>query len=276
MNCIFKTILEEHMTLSPLQSAQKKKTLKEYWILILALTFFYAIICVPISVVTRTDAVVIDSTFPLIWETVMQVLNYLFYWFSFAYLMYFIFSFGIGECKDFFVAYGLTVCLRYGLNQFVTSYLYGFPSLDTFVANSLGEMVFFIVMDIIQMAIAVWITYLLSSLGVRLKQFMPFGKLFDFDNPLVKTSFKLAWIPATVMLLQRFVYDLGFVKEVSGTGSVFLGILGILIFYLADLLCVLLGHFVILLFLNRFFKRDEKARLLAEREGKEDILARNK
>ena len=254
------------MTLSPLQSAEKKKTMKEYWIIIFALTFFYAIVCVPISIVTQTDAVVIDSSFPLIWETLMQVLTYVFYWISFAYLMYFIFAFGIGECKDFFIAYGLTVCLRYGLNQFVTSSLYGFPSVDEFVSNSLGEMVFFIVMDIIQLAIAVWIAYLVERYGVRLKQFMPFGKLFDFQNPLVKTAFKLAWIPAVIMLAQRFVYDLGFVKEISGSGSAFIGIIGILIFYLADLLCVLIGHFVILLLLNRFFMRDEKARILAESE----------
>ena len=254
------------MSLSLLQSIQRKKTLTEYWILILALTFLYAIVCVPISIVTQTDAVVMDSAFPLIWETLMQVLNYIFYWISFAYLMYFVFSFGIGESKDFFVAYGLTVCLRYGLNQFVTSYLYGFPSVDEFVSNSLGELLTFIVLDIIQLLIALWIVYLIARYGVRLKQYMPFDRLFNFQNPLVKTAFKLAWIPAAIMLLQRIVYDLGFVKEVSGTGSVFLGILGILIFYLADLLCVLLGHFVILLFLNKFFMRDEKARLLDEAE----------
>lgn len=256
------------MTLSSLQSAQKKKTLREYWIIILALTFFYAIVCVPISVVTRTDAVVIDSAFPLIWETVMQVLNYVFYWISFAYLMYFLFSFGFGECRDFLIAYALTVCLRYGLNQFVTSALYGFPSVEEFVSNSLGEMVFFIIMDLLQMSVAVWIAYLTARLGVSLKKHMPFGKLFGFQNPLVKTAFKLAWIPAVLMLLQRFIYDLGFVQEVSGGVHIVLGILGILVFYLADLLCVLIGHFVILLFLNRFFLRDEKARLLAESQKK--------
>ena len=254
------------MKLSSLQITQKNKTLKEYWIIILVLTFLYAIVCVPISIATQTNAVIMDSVLPLIWETLMQVLNYVFYWLSFAYLTYFIFSFGIRECKDFFVAYGLTVFLRYGLSQFVTSYLYGFPSIDEFVSNSLGEMIFFIIMDIIQMMIALWIAYLVARFGIQLKQFMPFKRLFDFGNPIVKTAFKLAWIPAVIMLAQRFVYDLGFVKEISGSGSAFIGIIGILIFYLADLLCVLIGHFVILLLLNRFFMRDEKARILAESE----------
>ena len=256
------------MTLSSLQSTQKKKTLKGYWITILALTFFYAVICVPISIVTQTNAVVIDSMLPVIWETLMQILNYVFYWISFAYLMYFIFSFGIGECKDFFVAYGLTVCLRYGLNQFVTSSLYGFPSVDEFVSNSLGEMVFFIIMDIIQMAIAVWIAYLLARHGLVLKHFMPFKKLFDFGNPLIKTAFKLALIPAVIMLLQRSIYDLGYVMALPEGVAVTVGILGILAFYLLDLLCAFIGHFVILLLLNKFFMRDEKARFLAESEDK--------
>ncbi len=249
------------MNLSPLQILQKKKTLKEYWILVLSLTFVYAIVCVPISIVTTTDAVVMDSSFPLIWETLMQVLNYVFYWISFAYLMYFVFSFGIGESRDFLVAYGLSVCLRYGLNQFVTSSLYGFPSVEEFVANSLSEMIFFIIMDLLQMAVATWIVYLISKKRVTLNDNLPFQRLFDFKNPLVATAFKLSMIPAVVMLVQRFIYDLGYVREMP---KEFLMFLGVIIFYLSDLLCILVGHFVILFLLNHFFLRNEKIRALYE------------
>ena len=256
------------MNLSPLQMIQKKKTLKEYWIIILALVFFYAIVCVPISIVTQTNAVVMDSPFPLIWETLMQVLNYVFYWISFAYLIYFLFSFGMSNSRDFFVAYALNVLLRYGLNQFVTSYLYGMPSVDEFISNSLSEMIFFVIMDLLQMVIATWIAYLCARTGVTVKACMPVKKLFDFKNPLISTAFKLALIPAVIMILQRIVYDLGFVQALSNSVSLILGIIGVVIFYLADVLCVLIGHFVILLYMNRFFLRDEKIRIAYEAENK--------
>ena len=86
---------------------------------------------------------------------------------------------------------------------------------------------------------------------------MPFASMFSFSNGMQRANLLMAAIPAVTQIVYRAIYDIAF----YGVARDLADLLWMISYYLADVLSMVVGYFVILLLLNRFYLNEEKARL---------------
>ncbi|MBQ8433079.1 MAG: hypothetical protein IJX28_09375 [Clostridia bacterium] len=244
------------MELSLFDATRKKKALKSYGILILILTVFYAAVCTPVNLWITSDILIMQTVFPLLWDVLLNFVNILFYWISFAYLLFLFAFWGVKKQFAFFLTYGGIVVFRYCANLLASYCVVGFPEWEVFWSDALPYLLIDIGMDLVQMLIGVWIVYSYVNCRKNTKDGLPIQKLFDATNPILRVVWKLAIIPAALMLLSRVIYDI-----YLGGAYGLTDLLWMITYYASDLISVLVGYFVILLFMNRFYLKEEEAKI---------------
>ena len=264
------------MELSLFESCRKKKMLLQFGIWLSAITLFYAAVCTPLYHLINSNVLLRDTVYPLLLDFGMQFLNYLFYWCSFAYAIYALFRFGLGKGYPFLVTYALVVLLRYLINFIVGGYMTAFPTVDNFLSNELPDLLFGIGMDLLLMLVLTLILRAVhqkqpyvarSKRGGVLLSNLPFSKLFDLKNPIQRAVFFAALIPASVQLILRVFFDIAWGAPVGLTD-----LLWMITYYALDIVYVLIGFFVIVLWINRFYFSEEKARMEYEQPLSNDPI----
>lgn len=246
-----------------IKTAKRAAMLRSYLIVIFSVAFFYAVICTPANLIVNSNVLLLQTVLPLLVDVVMTFVNFLFYWISFAYLLYFMFAFGVGESKPFFLSYVAVVFARYALNLLSGYFVMGFPRFKNFLSNDFLFLLIDVAMDILlQMGIAILIVRKQRGNSPSFASHLPAVKLFDRTNPLLKSTLLVAMIPAAISLLSRLYYDI-----VVGIPQSTTDLLWMISYYLSDFLSVLIGYLVILLLLDWIRTKDQKWTLDEENEA---------
>ncbi|MBQ7334920.1 MAG: hypothetical protein IJW92_00380 [Clostridia bacterium] len=234
------------------------------------LILFYAAVCNPLWLTMYSDAAWRTSVIPSVLNGLMQLLNYLTYWISFAFVIYaglrFSFQKSVYTAALYailsvvkYVAYALSGCLVMSI------------SFAEFFESDFLSLIFSLVMDFVQMGIALLLLWLMMRKQEKenspltpavpcIASFLPFERFFDLKNRLLVLTLKIAAIPAGVQLLSRLYYDIFF----YGAPADFAEVIVMVIYYGFDLFCVLLGYLTVFLMLNRLYLDGEKAKIAEE------------
>jgi hypothetical protein len=126
-----------------------------------------------------------------------------------------------------------------------------------------------IVLDLLFMALAVWIAYEIldkpwkgmiappSLERLPICRWMPFASLLSFSNGMQRANLFVAAIPAVTQIVYRAIYDIAFYGVVRDLAD----LLWMISYYLADIISLFVGYFVMLLFFNKLYLQEEKARM---------------
>ena len=236
-------------------SIRRKKTWIGYGIWTLVLTVFYAAVCTPINLWLTSDILILQTVIPLLWDVLLNLVNFLFYWISFAYLLFLFVTWGTKGQKPFFILYGGVVVFRYCANLLASFCVVGFPKWGAFWSDFFPYLLIDIGMDLLQMLIAALVVARFLQNRDAKKDTLPFQGLWDRSNRLQGTAGWLALIPSALMLISRVIYDIS-LGGAAGLGD----LLWMITYYASDIVSIFVGYFVILLLVNRFYLREETAK----------------
>ncbi|MBQ9131149.1 MAG: hypothetical protein IJX62_01585 [Clostridia bacterium] len=256
------------MNLSLFNRTRYKRILWQYAVVIGLISFAY-VIATPIGLRLSSNVLFEDTVIPLLWSTLTDVMHYLFYWASFAYLLLFASRFSLRQSKGFLGTYAAVVAARY-VAAMLAGYLEnGFPTGDEFLTEVLFYLILDILLDWVMMAAAVLAVFLVTERAPwgnmrrvseeqsPMSRWMPFEGMMDLRNPLLRVNLIIAAIPSLQQLIYRMIYDITY----YGVARNLADLLWMISYYLGDLMGILIGYFFILLLLNRFYLTEEKARM---------------
>lgn len=259
------------MELTLFEHCQRRRMLRRLAVYLLLTACFYAAVCTPVYLIAVSDVLIQDTAFPMVWDCLMTLVNYGFYWISFSFVSYAALRFHISKCIPLLSLYAGMVVFRYGANLLAGFLVNGFPTANSFLADTFPYFLIDIVLDWAQMAVVVFILYWIvkntphkrgEKRDSLLRSHMPIVGLFHFQNPATRAALWSGIIPAAVQLLSRVRYDIAVGAPVNAVD-----LLWMIVYYLSDILMALVGYFLIVLLLNRLFLREEKARLQDEEES---------
>lgn len=266
------------MELSIFEKCRKKALTLRFGIILFALALIYAAVCTPIYLWAMNDIAVLETVFPTVWDVIMNLINYAFYWIAFAFLLFAVSRFLFRNCAAPFAVTGAAVVFRYLANLVAAGVSEGFTSLS---ASDFGYAVLDIVLDLVQVSLVGLIaflsmnrqqadvlrrraveTYKGSGVTVPMPEWLPIGRLFDFRNPLAFAAFLAAMVPALIKLISRMIYDFSLFGPAQNTADA----LWMVVYYVSDLLFGFLGFLAITLILNHTHDGEEKRKELFDRE----------
>lgn len=257
------------MTLTPVEQHARRTCNRRFAVLIFALTLFYAAVCTPLYLLFSSNILFEDSVLPLLWDVLMGACNYLFYWGSFAFLLFLGARYSLRQCKAFFAVYAGAVLFRYTANLLASFLVMGFPTWSTFASSDLPYLLFDVVMDLVLMSLAVLAFHLIvdqTPLNIaangslmqaeedvdcpRLQLWCDAQKLYDKSNALHRTAVWMGLIPAGLKMITRIIYDISYGAPTDGVDLMWM-----IVYYVIDILCAVVGYLVILFLLNHLLSR---------------------
>jgi hypothetical protein len=228
------------------------------------IVLFYAIVCTPVFLWISSDILISATVLPLLWETLMSVCNYLFYWIALATLLYAVIRFGIADSKRYFVSFAVLSAIRYFLNYLSARVVLGFPSVNDFFTDDLLYILLDVVFDFALMAIAVLLihTVVKSKLSYEATEqerssffamYFPISSVFDINNPIAKAALYAAIVPSAFKLLSRLIYDFSY-----GAPRGLVDLLWMVSSYVLDLLALLVGYVLLVMLVSRTYQLELK------------------
>ncbi len=244
---------------------RKKKRCKQLSFALGGIALFYAVVCTPVYLILVSDVLYADTVLPFLWDILMKVCNYLFYWLSFAYLFYSVLLCGVKNSMGVVIVYAVVVPIRYFANHFASYVINGSQSTDEFLSDYLPYILLDTVLDGVQFALALgMIAWLLQKYlspmatekqrSTFLSSNMPLEARFKGADPIAKIACWIAAIPAFFQFVSRLIYDFS-----MGLPSNLFGILWMLGAYLSDIAFAVIGYLLLALLLNRLYLADLKA-----------------
>ena len=244
---------------SVFEESHMQKQTKRFAVWVGAIALLYALVLTPLNLFLTSDILLADTVLPLLCDVLMLVCNYAFYWIAFTYILYRNYRFGTGECKPLFVIYTITVLLRYIVCQLATYVTLGFPRLESFFKDDFIYLVINVLLDFLMLLGAVLLmNYLRKRWETQstMLSALPTERLFQKEVPLLRVLLCIAAIPAGVQLLTRLIYDVSY-----GLPKDLPDLLWMIVYYLSDIIFVLIGYLVSVLLINRLFLDEETARI---------------
>ncbi len=248
------------------ESCRRRRMLRWFGLSFFALTILFAAVCTPLFHMINNDIMMEETVFPLLLDTAMILLHYALYWLSFAFVLYGFYRFERRGGIAFLVLYAVLTAVRYFANLLAGYFVMGFPLLRYFLSSDLPYVLIDIVLDLVLMAIFVWIFSSSKNRnavpakgrqnGAYLSAHLPFEGLFALRNPVLRTLLWGAVIPSAVQFISRVIFDLQ-----QGLPVNLQDFLNMLIAYLSDYLYILIGFVAMVFLFNRFYLSELKAEL---------------
>ena len=265
------------MELSSFDLGRKKQLTKQMAIIVFGIILFYAAIATPINIWINSDILIAETLFPTVWDFLMELANYAFYWCVFSFLLYTFFRFETKQTTPFFVIAGLAVLLRYPFNQLGVYFVNGFPLLEDFV-DSLGYLFLDICFDVLTLTIfSVAMVFVkrrsmdrkYSKKGSFFSDNLPFTSLFSVKNPIQSVLFVGAGWLSLGRIVSRVIYD------------VFLGpprslpdLLWMMLYYSLDVIFLFVSVLICVFLVNRLCLDDARMRMELEATADLDRIVR--
>ena len=214
------------MKLSLYEACRKKRLTAGATAIMIGIAFFYAAVCMPVLIWAKSDVVLEESIFLVVWELVSTAINYLFYWVSFSFMLYFAARFTLQNCKALLGWYVGACAVMYLVSLISSGVLNG---VTAFSLRDIGDVAMYVGFDSALMAIAVFVAWKVLGKAQEeaaceyvikepddaddlsiLPQFLPFTSYFNFKNTVMKALFWIVFIPSAWHLFSRLYYDIFF------------------------------------------------------------------
>ena len=260
------------MKLSLYEICRKKRMTAGVVAIMIAVAFLYAAVCMPVFIWAKSDVLLADSIFLVVWELVSTAVNYLFYWVSFSFMLYFAARFTLQNSKSFLGGYVGACAVMYLVSLISSGVING---VTAFSLRDIGDVVMYVGFDAALMAIAVLVTQKMlgreqenvaCEYGIQklndaddltiLPQHLPFTSFFNFKNKLMKTLFWIILIPSAWHILSRLYYDIFF----FGIPVDAVDLLWMIFYYVSEVITFFVGYFFSIFVLNFIFAREERKR----------------
>lgn len=242
--------------------------------------FIFSIVCVavisalytPVYLLLSSNVMWRNSILLLLWTEILgPLMNYAFYWGSFAFLIYIYLRYSKDGIKPFLVVYGGAVVARYLVTMLVTFAIMAFPGWDTLWSQEIPGVLFSVVMDCLQMLGVLLLCEFCAyrplsrenpqfcelNRGDLMVQIFPVTALLDFKRPLQKLCALTALIPAGLQFLSRIYYDVFFYGLPQDLAEWLL----LLTYYIGDVAALVIGYFVLHYVLQMLFAGETKCRI---------------
>lgn len=253
------------------------KRLKKYFLIFAgACVVLISAIYTPIYLLLSSDALWQNSVVLFLWtELVKPLVDFSFYWGSFAFLIYILLRLGKKKIVFFALIYALTAVARYLFTMFVSFSMMAFPEWEMLWDVEVPGVIFSSVMDCLQMIGILLLTQFcchrplmltkISSKGAGEEDLtsdcFPVEGLFQLKKPLPRLCFLSASIPAGLKLLSRLYYDI----IVWGLPQDITDLLLVITYYIGDIAMWFIGYFVLLYVLQLFFIKETERRIQFEK-----------
>ncbi|MBQ1229713.1 MAG: hypothetical protein IIX80_01645 [Clostridia bacterium] len=249
------------------EQGRKKRITREFAILIFSVSAFYALILTPVYSWTSSDVLIAKTGIPVAIEALLDICNFCFYWIAFGYLLWLSARFSLRACRALALLYFAATLFRYGAALLAGYFLNGFPTFADFASDALPYLTADILLDLAFVGVAALLIYFIfeipnaarrktaQELRSPLSAYLPFAGLLEMKNRLLRVSLIVSAIPSVVQIVYRVIYDVTF----YGAPRNLPDLLWMITYYLMDLISIVIGFFVIVLFLNRAYFREEKA-----------------
>ena len=216
-------------------------------------------LCNPVYLWVISDALLQDTALPLVLNTLLYVVNLVFYWFAFGTMLFLAVRFSSKNSIGYLIGFFGAVVFRYSAQTLSGFFVMGFPTLNDFVYD-LRYFLADVALDCVLMAIAVMITILALRNTDPKRLFadsLPITKTFGLSNPVLRATLYLAILPGAVQLFYRLLYDIFFFGAAVGT----MDLIWMIIYYVSDIACMAIGYLVLILLLNQFTLQEIKAKM---------------
>lgn len=245
---------------------------KQFLIFAIACIALVSVIYTPIYLLLSSNVVWRGSVVLfLMTELVEPLIDFFFYWGSFAFLIYIHLRFERKQIRYFAIIYVAAVALRYLLTMFVGFLMMSFPSADAFWGEELPSALFSIGMDVLQGAVVLVLAeFCCRRVLMRLKAYskgaegeemiadcFPIAGFFNFGSPITKLCFFSALIPSGLKLLSRLYYDIFFWGlPTDATEWILLAT-----YYISDIASFVIGWLVLQYLLQVLYTMETKRRI---------------
>ena len=251
-----------------------KRKKQQFLIFAIACVAALSIVYMPIYLLLYSNVLWRNSILLfLMSEFIKPLIDFSFYWGSFAFLIYMHLRFGKKEIRYFAIICSVAVVARYLFSTLAGYLIMSFPTGQVFWLEEVPSMLVGSIMDLLQMLGALLLAefccrrpmlntkaYSKGKEGQEmLADCFPIEGLFNFKNQLAKVCLLAAAIPAGVMMLTRLYYDIysiitfGFPTELAEW-------LLIATYYIGDVASCLIGYFVLLYLLQTFYTKEMQRR----------------
>ncbi len=249
-----------------------KRVKKHFSIFAIICVVFLSFIYTPVYLLLSSNVVWRGSVLLfLLTELIEPLIDFAFYWGSFAFLIYIYLRFGKKQIKDYAIIYAVAVVARYLFTMLAGYILMSFPDAKTFWGEEFLSALFSIGMDALQMLGVLLLTefccrrplmqtkmYSKGSDGEEmLADCFPIEGLFNLKKPLSKLCFFSALIPAGLKLLSRLYFDIFFWGLPTDAAEWIL----MVTYYIGDAASFAIGYLVLLYLLQAFYTAEAKRRI---------------
>lgn len=209
------------------------RTMRLCGILLFSVALFYAAVCTPVSTWSNAD-IGVSGVFRLIWDFLLDVVKFAFYWISAAFVLFSVRTFRPSKTV-LLLAGGASFLLNFGS---LTAGLLMTREFDTIGA------------DLLSAALSVLLD-LAQFLLFRLFAYLTMERRAANGIPTRAMLFCAA-VPSLLSLAGRVIHDVGFGAPMGKSDLIVM-----ITYYLADLASVAIGYLVILLLTDRLARTKE-------------------
>lgn len=249
-----------------------KRLKKSFLIFAIACVGFISVIYTPVYLLLASNVLWRGSLLLFLWTELMgPLVDFSFYWGSFAFLIYIYLRFGKKQIKYFAIVAALSIAARYVITLIVNFALMSFPGWEMIWQEELPSALFGILMDALQMLGVLLLAefccrrplmqakaYTKGSEGEEMiGDCLPITSFFNIKQPLNKLCFFAALIPAGIKLLSRLYYDIFFWGLPTDASEWLL----VVTYYIGDVASFLVGYFVLLYLLQTIFANETKRKI---------------
>ncbi len=217
-------------------------------VLLTSLSLFYVLVCTPVYLISVTNVLISETVFPQIWDLFQNLLLFLNFWIVSAWMAVICVKNGFHHIWTLCAWFILSSAIRFFGSVSISTRILESSDLAADYLNALQDCL----LEWIPLGILIGILWL--CLGKKGKQTsqeeLPPKKVFPLDTRIKSTLFGLASVPALIHLLTRIRYDI-----FIGIPKQRIDLIEMILFYLADLACWLIGYLLIFFFVNRLTKK---------------------
>ena len=229
--------------------------------LMIALAALYAFVCTPVYYVANSN--VLLSSFTFGWDFVNDAVQYLYYWVSFAFLIFFAARYTFRSIRCLLVTFSVCSAGRYFFALIVILIIdkdwesFGYE-MKQILEITLG--------DLLMMGLAVLLVYLILVKRAQSKDALKSiqsASVYHIHKPLMGCMLAVAFIPAVIRIVSRVWYDL-FLGAPQGKAD----LISMVVYYTGDVLCGIIGYLVIYLIVLKLFYKDAEVYKTEDASGK--------
>ena len=229
---------------------EKKKRIERYGgLLLLAMTCFFIFICTPVYVLASSNVMISTTIFPVLWDFVQDAAHYLYYWIAFAFLIYLFARCSIKSTGFLALVYAGCSFLKYFLSLLLVNLI---NSDWTSMNYHLYYVSVDVLGDLVLLGVAFLICYLLLHRKREEKNIgFDFSGMFQVSNLVLRCALLISIVLMIGRLGSRVIFDLD-----DGAPRGIADLLGMILYYLGDIVSGLVGYLLMFLILSKLHLKD--------------------